>query len=574
MSEKIYACCYCNYKTTKRQYWYSHLKTNKHKRNELKSNEHNDIKKNTINDSINKNHDSINKNHDSINKNHDSINKNHDSINENHDSINENHDSINENNLSVEKRVDSIIEVIKDGKKKFKCNFCFNDFTQLCNLYRHRKACKKKILNNNNGKIIIENKSGIYCMWNKRMVDEDGNNYYKLGRKSKKESMISVYAKEYNLSIEEILFIHEVDFEDEVFTEKLLFNILQDYNIDKTKNVYNALPDMIMQILNKLGKLLSDYKINKNKEIIEENINLLLNDIDCPEVVHIKGLINNDYEIIKHFKLLKCKLSKNKNNNNINENADYKKQNIIDEQMKLIKQMQEDRKFLIEHIVGKKGESIDEIRDELKEELKKFVQDTRPYNLNQNYQTRNNSGTYFEATNQNNLLNNLNLNYNNVISMDKFIHNMEHVHKIPKCDLEAIAYASENMTEGDLAETIHKTLEKNCLQQTKGVINPADGLELLPVIPVVCSDGNCRSHKEKVNQFWETVYGDKHFDQMLDVIDKRLYEVLKKKIYLEEYGKKKLFKKIKRKHTIHDMKKFQEKINGPLDEKAFKSISI
>ena len=76
---------------------------------------------------------------------------------------------------------------------------------------------------------------------------------------------------------------------------------------------------------------------------------------------------------------------------------------------------------------------------------------------------------------------------------------MEYVNKIPKSDLEAIAYASENMTEGDLAETIHKTLEKNCAEQTRGVINPADGLELLPVIPVVCSDGNCRSHKEKVN---------------------------------------------------------------------------
>ena len=158
--------------------------------------------------------------------------------------------------------------------------------------------------------------------------------------------------------------------------------------------------------------------------------------------------------------------------------------------------------------------------------------------------------------------------------MDKFLYNMEHVNKICKSDLEAIAYASENMTEGDLADTIHKTLEKNCREQTEGLINPADGLEMIPVLPVVCSDGNCRSHKEKVNKFWETVYGDKHFDQMLNVLDKRLYEVLQKKIYLEDYGKKKLFKMIKRKHTIHDMRKFQEKINGPLDESKFKPISI
>ena len=177
-----------------------------------------------------------------------------------------------------------------------------------------------------------------------------------------------------------------------------------------------------------------------------------------------------------------------------------------------------------------------------------------------------NNVTYYESNNHNNLLYNLNLNFSNVISMEQFLHNMEFINKIPESDLHAIAYASENMTEGDLADTIHKTLEKNCVEQTKGKICPQDGKELLPIMPVVCSDGNCRSHKEKVNNFWETVYEDKHFDFMLNIIDKRLFEFLKKKIYVEEHGKKKLFKKIKKKNTIHDMKKFQEKINGELFE--------
>ena len=50
-----------------------------------------------------------------------------------------------------------------------------------------------------------------------------------------------------------------------------------------------------------------------------------------------------------------------------------------------------------------------------------------------------------------------------------------------------------------------------------------------------------------------------------------MYEVLQKKIYLEENGKKKLFNKIKRKHTIHDMESMQEKINGDKKGKNFKS---
>ena len=235
-----------------------------------------------------------------------------------------------------------------------------------------------------------------------------------------------------------------------------------------------------------------------------------------------------------------------------------------EEQRKLMQQKEEEQNKLIQNLMNQ----VNQLNKNPNKETQSNVMDQ-----SHNHTTTNN-GTYFEATNQHNLLNNLNLHYNNVISMDKFLYNMEHVNKICKSDLEAIAYASENMSEGDLADTIHKTLEKNCREQTQGLINPADGMEMIPVLPVVCSDGNCRSHKEKVNKFWETVYGDKHFDQMLNVLDKRLYEVLQKKIYLEDYGKKKLFKMIKRKHTIHDMRKFQEKINGPLDESKFKPISI
>jgi hypothetical protein len=216
--------------------------------------------------------------------------------------------------------------------------------------------------------------------------------------------------------------------------------------------------------------------------------------------------------------------------------------------------------------------NIEDMYEKIEKMIDKKLQGGESKTDNSENHHNHNSGTIFEAKHQNNLLNNLNLNYTNVISMEKFLYNMEHVNKIPVSDLEAIAYASENMKEDDLAETLHKTIMKNCEEQTKGVINEDNGLEMIPVLPVVCSDGNCRSHKEKVNQFWETVYADNHFDKMLNIIDKRLYEVLKKKIYLEEYGKKKLFKKIKRKYTIHDMKSMQDKINGDKTGKIFKEI--
>jgi hypothetical protein len=238
------------------------------------------------------------------------------------------------------------------------------------------------------------------------------------------------------------------------------------------------------------------------------------------------------------------------------------------------KQAEEQRK-LMEMFILSQNNNTNNIKEEIMGEIKEILDqklNAGESNINNSENHHNhNSGTIFEAKHQNNLLNNLNLNYTNVISMEKFLYNMEHVNKISKSDLEAIAYASEHMKEDDLAETLHRTIMKNCEEQTKGKINEEDGLELIPVLPVVCSDGNCRSHKEKVKKFWETVYANNDFVKMLNIIDKRLYEVLQKKIYLEENSKKKLFNKIKRKYTIHDMESMQQKINGDKKGKNFKS---
>ena len=558
------------------------------------------------------------------------------------------------------------------------CNYCQKQFSNKSHLKRHTQTCKVK-------KTIM--RSGLYCMWNEKMIDEDGNNYYKLGRTSSRDSRISSYAYQYNLPKSKIQFLYEIEIENEKFAEKFLFYLLDEYRLDNTKELFKVNLKTIKDAMNNLKIILVNFPKPKNQEIILDNFDKLVNSEsqNDEDNKYILSIINGDYEIIEKTKIIKqinkpysigpnpctgahtsvstnastsvstvhdsTNISNNSNiinnfskiiidNNkficnyckkpfsqkynmyrhrkeckkkytNVKSDCQIKKEeekenekkedenkqieillNFIQDQQKLMekkeeeqrklmekkeeeqrKEKEEQRKFM-EQIINKMNlSSNDDIKEQVKKEFKNISQQPNVMDQSQNHTTTNN-GTYFEATNQNNLLNNLNLNYNNIISMDKFLYNMEHVNKICKSDLEAIAYASENMSEGDLADTIHKTIEKNCREQTEGMINPADGLEMIPVLPVVCSDGNCRSHKEKVNKFWETVYGDKHFDQMLNVIDKRLYEVLQKKIYLEEYGKKKLFKMIKRKHTIHDMRKFQEKINGPLDESKFKNISI
>jgi hypothetical protein len=538
------------------------------------------------------------------------------------------------------------------GQNKVICNYCQKSLSNKSHLTRHYTTCKKKL------QIV---KSGLYCMWNPKMVDNDGNNYYKLGRTSSRDTRISSYASEYGVKKSDIKFLYEVEFTNEVFAEKFLFYLLQEYRMYNIKEFFKANLETIKNTMNQLKLILENTPIIHNPSMILDNFDNIMNEnienIDDEDEKEQKkyliAVLNGDYELVENIKQLdqklkpyKCEFCKDcfstkdnmlghlvkscKEKIKFEEESkleeDRKKEEILvkfmekqaeelrireekqaEEQRKVIEEQRKREERLVEEqrrrdkdqrkmfellILSQtnkqvykeyneyssetqdpKDTEIQELKKEL-EEIKQLVKGQKGIdnsNSSQNHHNHN-SGTIFEAKHQNNLLNNLNLNYTNVISMNQFLYNMEHVNKIPRSDLEAIAFASENMKEVDLAETIHRTIEKNCMEQTKGMINPADGLELLPVMPVVCSDGNCRSHKEKVNEFWETVYGDKHFDRMLNIIDKRLYEVLKKKFYLEDYGKKQLFKKIKKKHTIHDMKDMQNKINGEILGKKFKVI--
>ena len=71
------------------------------------------------------------------------------------------------------------------------CNYCQKQFSNKSHLTRHYQTCKVK-------KTIME--SGLYCMWNEKMIDEEGNNYYKLGRTSSRETRILKYATQYGVS--------------------------------------------------------------------------------------------------------------------------------------------------------------------------------------------------------------------------------------------------------------------------------------------------------------------------------------------------------------------------------------
>ena len=172
-------------------------------------------------------------------------------------------------------------------------------------------------------------------------------------------------------------------------------------------------------------------------------------------------------------------------------------------------------------------------------------------NTNNNCNNTNNNYNQIDTMNMNNI-NNLNMNFGNVIPMETFLYNMEHVNKISLEDVNNLIYTSEHMGIDDVANCFEKIISRNCIEQTKDMVHE-NGLKMLPTIPVLCTDGSMRSHKERLLESWDTIYNDKHFAKMWDIVNNRVYELTNRHIYISNKHKKKLYARVKRKVTADDL---------------------
>ena len=157
-----------------------------------------------------------------------------------------------------------------------------------------------------------------------------------------------------------------------------------------------------------------------------------------------------------------------------------------------------------------------------------------------------------ETVNMNNI-NNLNMYFSNVIPIETFLYNIEHEYKITQEEAETLLYSSENMGIGDLADCFEKIITKNCKEQTKNMFD-SNGMKMLPTIPILCTDGSMRSHKERLMQSWDTIYNDKNFEKMWNIINDRVYELTNKYIFISNKDKKKLYSKVKQKVSTEELR--------------------
>ena len=121
-------------------------------------------------------------------------------------------------------------------------------------------------------------------------------------------------------------------------------------------------------------------------------------------------------------------------------------------------------------------------------------------------------------------------------------------------------YANDNLKIDDVADRIVKTLIANCKRQVKDM--KIDNKKVLPILPVVSTDSNLRSHRERLINGWDTLYDDDYLEKMLSIINDRMCDLKRRVIFISKKHKNKVFSRIKKKTSMSKLVNLQNEING------------
>jgi len=186
---------------------------------------------------------------------------------------------------------------------------------------------------------------------------------------------------------------------------------------------------------------------------------------------------------------------------------------------------------------------VDELEDKVKEleETKKVVNITNTQNIN-NIKNIDNSRT----------TNYLNITLPDMLDIDTFIRNLMTTHRL---DNEKTALLLESFKTCGLisyGNNLSRTLKENCYQQIKDMEKDSKGIKM---IPIVTTDSNLRSYKEKSASGWKKSDSDKRLNDIINISNDQIYKNHKEPIYLDNKDKKKVQNIIKKDHGIGELSK-------------------
>ena len=162
----------------------------------------------------------------------------------------------------------------------------------------------------------------------------------------------------------------------------------------------------------------------------------------------------------------------------------------------------------------------------------------------------NNKVTTINNNIQNNTINYLNLNFQNMQTIEDFLENLKNKYKLSITDRRCLLDTYNECGIDAFAETFSIIMKKYQSEQVeKG---------LLPTMPIVCTDGNLRSMKEYHENGWQTTYSDSTIDKMIDISNDQIYESENTMVFLKSKDRKKIHNRIKKDNTLLNLEEIKK----------------
>jgi len=144
-------------------------------------------------------------------------------------------------------------------------------------------------------------------------------------------------------------------------------------------------------------------------------------------------------------------------------------------------------------------------------------------------------------TTHNKTINYLNSHYGDMISMEKFLYNLENTEQLTHHERDLLLMAFKENGIELFARSFSQIMKENCKRQLI-----KEGLSEMHILPLYCSDSNLRSHKEKESQGWKTHYDNTSINKMISISSDQVYESHRQPLVIIGRHRDKVFKQVKK----------------------------
>lgn len=156
--------------------------------------------------------------------------------------------------------------------------------------------------------------------------------------------------------------------------------------------------------------------------------------------------------------------------------------------------------------------------------------------------------------NNNKTINFLNNQYGDMIAMEKFLYNLENHEQLTDIERKNLLTSYKENGIDVFARNFSYIMKQNCRRQLE-----KEGINDMKLLPLFCSDGSLRSHKEKGKHGWKPHYDNQSINQMLNISNDQVYETYHQLIPITGKDRNRVYNIVKRDNHIEKIKCLENK---------------